>query len=456
MSPLLRCEILPHDLRHDLLDDSNRHDLMEVILDVGRPPHACYFGDLGRRRLRKTEVSEEELEYAQNVIGELGGDNRAGIVGTLHRISAIRNRKGKVIGLTCRVGRPHRENMDMVKDLLEYGKSILFLGRQASIRPVWPGAGKTTVMRGISRVLSDEHLKRVVIVDTSNEIGGDGDIPHPAIGGARRLQVSEPCMQHKVMIEAVENHMPEVIVVDEIGTEAEVRACCTIAQRGVMLIGSAHGKRIEDIGGLKTVVLGDQEARTRNCKKSVIERRADPTFPFLIEMRERHNWVVHRTDKSVDALLQGKKPLVEAMVEEGRKCVVLKKELYTIARTSNAPVCFQLSRESRRSLLPRQLKVTMATETQKLGIKIVKNPPESKLSELGVRSWPKWGCPPSNFPWTYSAKETCYLLKGKVKVYPDGSKEAVEIGAGDLVVFPKGMSCTWDVSEAVDKHYLFE
>ncbi|XP_047976052.1 uncharacterized protein ycf45 isoform X2 [Salvia hispanica] len=310
-------QILPHDLRHNLLDDSNRHDLMEVILDVGRPPHACYFGDLGRRRLRKTEVSEEELEYAQNAIGELGGDNRAGIVGTLHRISAIKNRKGKVIGLTCRVGRPHRENMDMVKDLLE------------------PGAGKTTVMRGISRVLSDEHLKRVVIVDTSNEIGGDGDIPHPAIGGARRLQVSEPCMQHKVMIEAVENHMPEVIVVDEIGTEAEVRACCTIAQRGVMLIGSAHGKRIEDviknptlcdlIGGLETVVLGDQEARTRNSKKSVIERRADPTFPFLIEMRERHNWVVHRTDKSVDALLQGKKPLVEVRRRDEQFNVVMER-----------------------------------------------------------------------------------------------------------------------------------
>ncbi|KAL1542726.1 hypothetical protein AAHA92_19778 [Salvia divinorum] len=297
-------QILPRDLRRNLLDDSNQHHLMEVILDVGRPPQACYFGDLGRRCLRKTEVSEEELEYAQNAIGELGGDNRAGIVGTLHRISAIRNKKGKVIGLTCRVGRPHRENMDMVKDLLDR-----------------PGAGKTTVMRGISRVLSDEHLKRVVIVDTSNEIGGDGDVPHPAIGGARRLQVSEPCMQHKVMIEAVENHMPEVIVVDEIGTEAEVRACCTIAQRGVMLIGSAHGKRIEDviknptlcdlIGGLETVILGDQEARTRNSKKSVIERRAAPTFPFLIEMRERHYWVVHRTDKSVDALLHGKKPLVE-------------------------------------------------------------------------------------------------------------------------------------------------
>ncbi|XP_057793812.1 uncharacterized protein ycf45 isoform X2 [Salvia miltiorrhiza] len=320
-------QILPHDLRHNLLDDSNRHHLLEVILDVGRPPQACYFGDLGRRCLRKREVSKEELEYAQNAIGELGGDNRAGIVGTLHRISAIRNKNGKVIGLTCRVGRPHRENMDMVKDLLEYGKSILFLGR--------PGAGKTTVMRGISRVLSDEHLKRVVIVDTSNEIGGDGDIPHPAIGRARRLQVSEPCMQHKVMIEAVENHMPEVIVIDEIGTEAEVRACRTIAQRGVMLIGSAHGKRIEDviknptlcdlIGGLETVILSDQEARTRNCRKSIIERRAAPTFPFLIEMRERHYWVAHRTDKSVDALLRGKKPLVEVRRRDEQFKVVMER-----------------------------------------------------------------------------------------------------------------------------------
>ncbi|KAH6833951.1 P-loop containing nucleoside triphosphate hydrolases superfamily protein [Perilla frutescens var. hirtella] len=320
-------QILPHDVRHNLLCDSNRHHLLEVILDVGRPPQACYFGDLGRRCLRKMEVSMEELEHAQNVIGELGGDNRAGIVGTLHRISAIRNRSGKVIGLTCRVGRPHRENMDMVRDLLEYGKSILFLGR--------PGVGKTTVMRGISRVLSDEHHKRVVIVDTSNEIGGDGDIPHPAIGRARRLQVSEPHMQHKVMIEAVENHMPEVIIVDEIGTEAEVNACRTIAQRGVMLIGSAHGKRLEDviknptlsdlIGGLETVILSDQEARTRNSKKSILERRAAPTFPFLIEIRERHYWVAHRTDKSVDELLRGKKPLVEVRRRDKQLKVVIER-----------------------------------------------------------------------------------------------------------------------------------
>lgn len=320
-------QILPRDVRDNLLYGSDLHLLLEVILDVGQPPQACYFGDLGRRCLRKREVSMEELEYAQNAIGELGGDNRAGIVGTLHRISAIRNKNGKVIGLTCRVGRPHRENMDMVRDLLEYGKSILFLGR--------PGVGKTTVMRGISRVMSDEHLKRVVIIDTSNEIGGDGDIPHPAIGRARRLQVPEPCMQHKVMIEAIENHMPEVIIVDEIGTAAEVDACRTIAQRGVMLVGSAHGKQLEDviknpilsdlIGGLETVILSDQEARARNCQKTILERRAAPTFPFLIEMRERHYWVAHRTDKNVDELLRGRKPLVEVRRRDKQFKVVIER-----------------------------------------------------------------------------------------------------------------------------------
>ncbi|KAK4413474.1 putative protein ycf45 [Sesamum alatum] len=306
-------QILPHDVRENILCDSNRAQLLEVTLDLGRPPQACYFGDSEKRYLRKKEVSMEELEYAQNALGEFGGNNRTGIAGTLHRISAIRNKNGKVVGLTCRLGRPVSEIIDMIRDLLEYGKSILFLGR--------PGVGKTTVIRGISHVLSDELRKRVIIIDTSNEIGGDGDIPHPAIGGARRLQVPDPSVKHKVMIEAVENHMPEVIIVDEIGTEAEVHACCTIAQRGVMLIGSAHGKQLENIiknptlsglvGGLKTVILSDEAARTRNCKKIILERRSAPIFPFLIEMRERHYWVAHRTDKSVDELLQGKKPLVE-------------------------------------------------------------------------------------------------------------------------------------------------
>ncbi|XP_009631324.1 uncharacterized protein ycf45 isoform X2 [Nicotiana tomentosiformis] len=305
-------QILPCDLRDTLSCDPSQDQLLEVILDLGCLPQAHYTDDSGRRYLRNTEVSMEEIQCVLKSIGQFGGDNRAGIEGTLHRISAIRNRKGEVIGLTCRVGRA-RGRIDMVRDLLDFGESILFVGR--------PGVGKTTVVREISRVLSDELHKRVVIVDTSNEIGGDGDIPHPAIGGARRLQVPDPSMQHQVMIEAVENHMPEVIIIDEIGTEAEVHACRTIAERGVMLIGTAHGEQLENIiknptlcdliGGVVTVILSDQEARIRNCSKSVLERKAPSPFPFLIEIRERHSWVLHRTERSVDALLRGKKPRVE-------------------------------------------------------------------------------------------------------------------------------------------------
>ncbi|KAL2325207.1 hypothetical protein Fmac_024265 [Flemingia macrophylla] len=305
--------ILPSDLHHNLLNQPNRSQLLEVILDLGRFPEARYVGRLGSQCLRNTEVTVKELEYAEQAVGEFGKDNRAGIEGTLHRISAIRSRNGHIVGLTCRVGRAVTGQVEMVYDLLQYGKSVLFVGR--------PGVGKTTVMREIARVLSDELHKRVVIVDTSNEIGGDGNVPHAAIGNARRMQVPEPSMQHRVMIEAVENHMPEVIIVDEIGTEAEAHACRSIAERGIMLIGTAHGQQIENIiknptlsdliGGIETVTLGDAEARARNCQKTILERKAPPTFDFLIEMRDRHYWLTHQTDKSVDMLLRGKCPQVE-------------------------------------------------------------------------------------------------------------------------------------------------
>ncbi|XP_020106401.1 uncharacterized protein ycf45 isoform X2 [Ananas comosus] len=312
-------EILPGDLRENLRNEPRRSQLLEVVLDLGRRPEARFLSESGGQYLRNTEISVEELEEAQKAVGEFGGDNRAGIEGTLHRISAIRSRKGIVVGLTCRVGRAVTGHVGMVEDLLQYKESILFLGR--------PGVGKTTVMREIARVLADELHKRVVIVDTSNEIGGDGDIPHAAIGGARRMQVPEPSMQHKVMIEAVENHMPEVVIVDEIGTEAEAMACRSIAERGVMLIGTAHGERLANIiknptlsdlvGGVETVTLGDDEARARRSQKSILERKAPPTFPFLIEMRERNYWVTHRTERSVDMLLHGKKPLVEVILGRG-------------------------------------------------------------------------------------------------------------------------------------------
>ncbi|KAK4258404.1 hypothetical protein QN277_007859 [Acacia crassicarpa] len=320
-------QVLPSDLHDSLLNEVKRDELLEVILDLGWFPEARYLGQDGGECIRNTEVTVEELEHAQQAVGEFGRDNRAGIEGTLHRISAIRSRKGGIVGLTCRVGRAVYGHIDMVYDLLQYGRSILFVGR--------PGVGKTTVMREIARVLSDEFRKRVAIVDTSNEIGGDGNIPHAAIGRARRMQVPVPSMQHRVMVEAVENHMLEVIVVDEIGTEAEALACRSIAERGIMLIGTAHGQLLENIiqnpilsdliGGIHTVTLGDTEARFRNCQKTVLERKAPPTFDFLIEMRDRHYWITHQTDKSVDLLLRGKNPQVEVRKRDAKFNVVIEK-----------------------------------------------------------------------------------------------------------------------------------
>ncbi|KAL4858388.1 hypothetical protein ACK3TF_001369 [Chlorella vulgaris] len=299
---------LPADIRDPLVSHPQRASLLEVVLDLGRRPEARFLGQAGGQFLREAEITKDDLTHAVEALGDFGGDNRAGVEGTLHRISAIRNRKGAVVGLTCRVGRAVTGHIDMIRDMLDSPTSVLFLGR--------PGVGKTTVIREMARVLSDELHKRVVIVDTSNEIGGDGDVPHPAIGGARRMQVPDPSQQHKVMIEAVENHMPEIVIVDEIGTEAEALACRTIAERGVQLIGTAHGQLLENliknptlsdlVGGICSVTLGDEEARSRGTQKSVLERKAPPTFPLVIEMRERAHWVTHWVEDSVDCLLSGK------------------------------------------------------------------------------------------------------------------------------------------------------
>lgn len=329
-------QVLPEDLRGKLLEHPRRSKLLEVVLDLGRRPDARFLGDGEGEFLRSEEITRQDLNAAQAAVGEFGGDNRAGIEGTLHRISAIRSRKGSVVGLTCRVGRAVTGHVDMARDLLHLGQSILFLGR--------PGVGKTTVIREIARVLADELHKRVVIVDTSNEIGGDGDVPHPAIGGARRMQVPDPSMQHKVMVEAVENHMPEVVIVDEIGTEAEALACRTIAERGVMLVGTAHGQMLENIiknptlcdlvGGVQTVTLGDEEARARGTQKSVLERKAPSTFPLLIEMRERSHWVAHQTDRSVDSLLHGRRPIVEVRTRDDQFRMVIERKMYDSYGTS--------------------------------------------------------------------------------------------------------------------------
>jgi stage III sporulation protein SpoIIIAA len=284
-------------------------DLIEIILDLGRLPEARF---VGRTQYLSDQVlTQEELDFVIERVGEFSGDNRAGIGRTLHRISAIRNRQNKIIGLTCRVGRAVYGTLAMIRDLVESGKSILMLGR--------PGVGKTTALREMARVLADDLDKRVVVIDTSNEIAGDGDVPHPAIGRARRMQVARPELQHQVMIEAVENHMPEVIIIDEIGTELEAQAARTIAERGVMLVGTAHGNQLENliknptlsdlVGGIQSVTLGDDEARRRGTQKSVLERKAPPTFDIAIEMSERTRWMVHEDcARSVDSLLRGQKP----------------------------------------------------------------------------------------------------------------------------------------------------
>lgn len=301
--------ILPPDLRDRLNNHSKKNVLIEVVLDLGRPPEARFPQEA--EYLSQDVITREDLDHCIGQVGHFSGDNRAGIERTLHRISAMRNRQGEIIGLTCRVGRAVFGTTLMIRDLVESGKSILLLGR--------PGVGKTTALREIARVLADDLYKRVVIIDTSNEIAGDGDVPHPAIGRARRMQVARPELQHQVMIEAVENHMPEVIVIDEIGTELEAIAARTIAERGVQLIGTAHGNRIENlmknptlsdlVGGIQSVTLGDDEARRRGTQKSILERKAPPTFDIAIEMLERQRWTVHDdVSASVDALLRGRVP----------------------------------------------------------------------------------------------------------------------------------------------------
>jgi stage III sporulation protein SpoIIIAA len=282
-------------------------ELIEVVMDLGRPPEAR-FGGGGEEVLLDREVNEADIGYVVDHIGSFGDDNRAGIERTLHRISAIRNRSGKIVGLTCRIGRAVFGTIEIIGDLVESGRSILIMGR--------PGIGKTTMLREAARVLADDVDKRVVVVDTSNEIAGDGDIPHPGIGRARRMQVPTPALQHAVMIEAVENHMPEVIVIDEIGTELEAAAARTIAERGVQLIGTAHGNNLDNlmlnptlsdlIGGIQSVTLGDEEARRRRTQKSVLERKAPPTFDVVVEIQDRERVSVHDdVGETVDALLRG-------------------------------------------------------------------------------------------------------------------------------------------------------
>ena len=331
-------EVLPPHICDPLQALQDRRELLEVVMDLGREPEARLPGR--EALLSPHAVREEDIDYVVQRIGTFGDDNRAGIERTLHRISAIRNREGRIVGITCRVGRAVFGTVAIIRDIVESGRSILMMGR--------PGVGKTTLLREAARVLADDLGKRVMIVDTSNEIGGDGDIPHPAVGRARRMQVPTPSMQHAVMIEAVENHMPEVIVIDEIGTELEAAAARTIAERGVQLVATAHGNTLENlmmnptlsdlIGGIQSVTLSDEEARRRGTQKSVLERKAPPTFDVVVEIQNWSHVAVHENvSEVIDGVLRGQ-PVLPTVRRRGPDGAVLIEEpLMPRVRTAPLP-----------------------------------------------------------------------------------------------------------------------
>ena len=321
--------IIPPRIAEALRKLEGLEELIEIVMDLGREPEARF---PGRAEVLSDElVTIEDIDHVVAGIGMFSGDNRAGIERTLHRISAIRNRQGRIIGLTCRVGRAILGTIDIIRDLVESGRSLLIMGR--------PGVGKTTKLREIARVLADELNKRVIVIDTSNEIAGDGDIPHPAIGRSRRMQVATPDAQEGVMIEAVENHMPEVIIIDEIGTEKEAAAARTIAERGVQLIGTAHGNSLENllmnptlsdlVGGIQSVTLSDEEARRRGTQKTILERKAPPTFDIAIELQDRDRLAIHQdVAEVVDQILRGYMPQPEIRTYEDGEVKVVRESRY--------------------------------------------------------------------------------------------------------------------------------
>jgi stage III sporulation protein SpoIIIAA len=353
-------EIVPNFIQRPLENHPKKEGLIEIVLDIGRRPEARFANH--SEYLSYRTVVWQDLDYIIKRLGKFSDDNRAGIEKTLHRISSLHNRQGNIIGLTCRIGRAVFGTVSIIRDLLENKKSILLLGK--------PGVGKTTTIREIARVLSDGMKKRVIIIDTSNEIAGDGDLPHPSIGKARRMQVSTSKNQHEIMIEAVENHMPEIIIIDEIGTELEAAAARTIAERGVQLIGTAHGSALKNlvknptitdlIGGIQYVTLGDEEARRRGSAKSILERKAPPTFDVAIEIHDPQTWVIHdNIENSVDRLLRGQDPVLQNRKIANEKIVEIHCDINSrknkIQKTSHLKSKVSTKKQRKSTLLKRQL-----------------------------------------------------------------------------------------------------
>ncbi|MBK8619820.1 MAG: AAA family ATPase [Anaerolineales bacterium] len=356
-------DVLPLNIRRAVEKANNSEKLLEIVIDLGRVPAARFVE--GEIVLSEKEIARPDIDHITERIGTFDADNRAGMERTLHRISAIRNRLGAVVGLTCRVGRAVYGTVDIIQDIIESGKSVLILGR--------PGVGKTTLLREAARILAEN--KRVVIVDTSNEIGGDGDVPHPAVGRARRMQVSQPMLQHEVMIEAVENHNPEVIVIDEIGRELEAAAARTIAERGVQLIGTAHGQTLDNlllnptlsdlIGGIEAVTLSDEEARRRGTQKTVLERRSPPTFDVVIEIQTRDRFAVHLDiSASVDSLLRGVPVPPELRTRDAEGKIVIEKTAPAPKSKMEAREVVKAPRRGRQSTDPASGKADPVIEGQ--------------------------------------------------------------------------------------------
>ncbi len=433
--------LFPPHIRQLLCQQENISELLEVVLDLGRPPEARF----PQREvvLCPKEVSEADIDYLASRTSSFGDDNRAGIERTLHRISAIRNRKGRIVGLTCRVGRAIFGTIKIIEDLIQSGKSVLLLGR--------PGVGKTTMLREVARVLADDLQKRVVIVDTSNEIAGDGDISHPAIGHARRMQVSTPSRQHAVMIEAVENHMPQVIVIDEIGTELEAQASRTIAERGVQLVGTAHGNTLANlmmnptlvdlVGGIQTVTLGDEEAKRRGTQKSILERISPPTFSIVVEIQDWDKVAIHPdVGEAVDATLRGQPVVTEIRWLDKAGEVKVEKKV-PISDTRKTTRGRQPARENNRHRLylfgVNRGRLEQIAKERQLNLDIVGNPDDA---DLLITSRSYYRRKPQKIRDAETAKLPIYVLKSNTPpqirqllgdIYPRDNADHLKLALGE-------------------------